>query len=72
MRQVLTISLPENLNKEMNQYMKEEKITRSDLVREAIFDYIYFKKLKHLRDKMIIKSQKSGIYTDEDVFELIS
>jgi len=52
--------------------MKEEGITRSDVIRESLKDYIYFRKLKKLRNKMIIKAQKNGIFTDQDVFDTVS
>ncbi len=57
---------------EMDTILKEEGISRSDLVREAIHDYIYFRKLKKIRDKMVSKAQASGIFNDEDVFERVS
>ena len=72
MRQILTISLPENLSEEVNDFLSRENITRSDLMREAVSDYIYFRKLKKLRDKMLIHSKGKNVFTDEDVFNLVS
>ena len=72
MRQTLTISLPQALKKEIDALVKEDGLTRSDLIRESLSDYIYFRKLKKTRDKMVTKAQKIGIYTDEDVFNKIS
>jgi len=72
MRQALTISLPEKINKELNRFIREENTTRSDFVREAISNHLYFKKLQKIRDKFIPHAQNLGIYTDEDVFNLIS
>ena len=71
MRQSITISLPEKVKKEVDYLMKEEGITRSDVIRESLKDYIYFRKLKKLRNKMIIKAQKNGIFTDQDVFDAV-
>ncbi len=72
MRQALTISLPEKTALEMDKFIKEEGNTRSHFIREAIQDYIYFRKLRKLRDKMTLKAQKNKIFTDEDVFKLVS
>ncbi|HBD94852.1 MAG TPA: CopG family transcriptional regulator [Spirochaetia bacterium] len=72
MRQALTISLPESINKQLNRYIKEENTTRSDFVREAISNHLYFKKLQKIRNKMILFAQSQGIFTDEDVFSKIS
>ena len=63
MRQALTISLPEHLNNEINDFLNQENINRSDFIREAINDYIYYKKLKKLRDKMLIHAEKNNIFT---------
>ncbi len=72
MRQTLTISLPEHMSNEINNFLNQENITRSEFIREAINDYIYHKKLKKLRDKMLIHAQKNNIFTDEDVFNVVS
>lgn len=72
MRQTLTISVPPVLKGEIDMLVKEDGSTRSDLIRESISDYIYFRKLKKIRDKMITKAQKIGVYTDEDVFDRVS
>ena len=72
MRQTLTISLPEKLKNEVDVLVKEDGINRSDLIRESLKDYIYFRKLRKLRDKMIIKAQKNGIFTNQDVYDRVS
>ena len=71
MRASLTISLPEKLKKDVDKITQEEGVTRSDIIRESLKEYIYFKNLRKLRDKMLIKAKKQGIYTDEDVFKRI-
>ena len=72
MRQVITISLPEKIKKEVDSLIKEDGVTRSDIIRESLKDYIYFRKLNKLRNKMVIKAQKRGIFTDQDVFDIVS
>ena len=72
MRQILSISLPKDLNAEITKVIREEGLSRSDLVREALSDYIYFRKLKRLRDRMIVKARARGIYSENDVFRLVS
>jgi len=72
MRQVLTISLTKALSNEVDSFINEENMNRSELIREAVTDYIYFKKLKKLRNRMLMHSKKSNIFTDEDVFDLLS
>ncbi|NOY10421.1 MAG: ribbon-helix-helix protein, CopG family [Spirochaetes bacterium] len=72
MRKVLTISIPENIEKEIDQFVKEENSSRSEVIRKAIMDYIYFKKLRKLREKMMLKAQSKKAYTDEDIFKTVS
>jgi len=68
----LTISITEELEKEINQLVKEENNSKSELIRRAIKDYIYFKKLKNLREKMMLKTDAQKVYTDEDIFKIVS
>ncbi len=72
MRKSLTISLPENLKNDVDKITKEEGVTRSDIIRESLKDYIYFRKLQKLRDKLLIKAKKLGIYTDQNIFDQVS
>ncbi len=69
MRKSITISIPEELEKEIDTATKEEGYTRSDLIRESLKDYLYFRKLNKLRDVMRLKARNQGIVTDQDVFE---
>jgi len=68
----LTISITEELEKEINQLVKEENNSKSELIRRAIKDYIYFKKLKNLRETMMLKTDAQKVYTDEDIFKIVS
>jgi hypothetical protein len=47
-------------------------ISSPRVLKKEITDYIYFMKLKKLRNKMIVKAQKNGIFTDQDVFYKVS
>lgn len=71
MRKSITISIPEEMDKEINTVIKEEGYTRSGLIRESLKDYLYFRKLNKLRDKMRLKAKKQGIITDQDVFNKV-
>lgn len=53
---------------------------RSDIIRDALKRYLSFperdrfaeKEFERLRDKMRYKARVKGIYTDEDVFKIVS
>ena len=68
----MTISLPEDLKKALDQLSEEEGVTRSDVIRESLRDYLFVRRFRALRARLVAKAQARGIYTDEDVFEHLS
>jgi metal-responsive CopG/Arc/MetJ family transcriptional regulator len=72
MRQTLTISLPEDLKKELDELSEREGVSRSDVIRESLRDYLFVRRFRALRAKMVAKAGARGIYTDEDVFDQVS
>jgi len=72
MRSTLTISLPEEIRKELDQVSAEEGVSRSDIVRESVRDYLFIRRFRALRKRMLPKAAARGIHTDEDVFDRVS
>ena len=72
MRQAVTVSLPEELAQELNKLARQEKISRSDLIRESVRNYLFVRKFRTLRRRLIVKAQARGIHTDQDVFDRVS
>jgi metal-responsive CopG/Arc/MetJ family transcriptional regulator len=72
MRESISISLPEDLKTEIDRFTRTEGISRSDLVREALRDYLFARRLRALRREMMPYAEAQGIYTDEDVFREVS
>ena len=68
----MTISLPEDLKEALDQLSEEEGVTRSDVIRESLRDYLFVRRFRALRARLVAKAQARGIYTDEDVFERLS
>ena len=52
--------------------MKTYHMNRSDLVREALRQYLYREEFRRLRRGLIPQAEAKGIFTDEDVFERVS
>ncbi len=69
MREIISVSLPKGLKKDIDAVVKAEGVSRSDIIRESIRDYIYFAKLRRTREKLILKAQSKGIFSEEDVFQ---
>jgi metal-responsive CopG/Arc/MetJ family transcriptional regulator len=72
MRESISISLPEELKDELDRVTESEGISRSDLVREAVREYLFARRFRALRQELMPYAEAQGIYTDEDVFRAIS
>jgi metal-responsive CopG/Arc/MetJ family transcriptional regulator len=72
MRNVLTISLPNKLQKKIDKIAKRRNSSRSDIIRESLKNYLFELEFEELRNKFIPKAQAKGIFTDEDVFKIVS
>ncbi|MEW5692893.1 MAG: ribbon-helix-helix domain-containing protein [Candidatus Hydrogenedentota bacterium] len=72
MRETLTISLPNKIKREIDQITREEGVSRSNIIRESLENFLYFRKLNKLRNKLIIKAQSNKIFTEDDVFNRVS
>ena len=72
MQETITITLPEETRLVLDDVRREEGVSLSELVSEAIKEYLFFRRFRLLRERMISKAQAQGIYTDQDVFERVS
>mgnify|MGYP003587296665 FL=1 len=72
MRSTITISLPEKVRAQLDRVSKTEGVSRSDLVRESIRDYLFLRQFRAIRKTMVPKASRQGIYTDQDVFDRVS
>jgi metal-responsive CopG/Arc/MetJ family transcriptional regulator len=72
MRSTITISLPAKVKKELDRVSDTEGVSRSDIVRESVCDYLFVRQFRALRKTMIDKAVKQGIFTDQDVFKQVS
>ena len=72
MIQNITVSLPEKISSDLGKIAKDEGLSNSQIVRNALQDYIFIKKFRTQRSKMMAKAQAQGVFTDDDVFAKIS
>lgn len=68
----MTISLPNDLRRQLAQAAKREGINQSEFVRKAVQDKLWRDAFNSTRRKLVAKARAMGIYSDEDVFKLIS
>ena len=72
MRSTITVSLPKEVKTELDRMSKIEGISRSDIVRESIRDYLFVRRFRALRKVMVPKASRRGFCTDQDVFDRVS
>ncbi len=71
MRESISISLPEDLKAELDEAVSVEGVSRSDVVREAVREYLFIRRFRALRQELIPYAEAAGVFTDEDVFRAI-
>ena len=71
MRESISISLPEDLKAELDEAVRVEGVSRSDVVREAVREYLFIKRFRALRQELIPYAEAAGVVTDEDVFHAV-
>ena len=72
MNQSITIRIPNEMKKELDELSKLEHKPVSDLVRESIRRYVAIRKFRELRKMVLPFAEAQGILTDEDVFNIVS
>mgnify|MGYP001327040755 CR=1 FL=1 len=72
MRTVLSVSLPEDLAKELNAFAKEMGRNKSDILKESLGLYLWDAKLRKAQKLFYSKAKAKGIITEEDMFKEIS
>jgi len=72
MRSTITISVPEQMRSELDRLSRSDGVSRSDIVRESLRDYLFVRRFRSMRKSMVSKASAKGIYTDEDVFDRVS
>lgn len=68
MRESISISLPEELKTELDEAVRAEGVSRSDVVREALREYLFIRRFQALRRELMPYAEAQGVFTDEDVF----
>ncbi|HEY4612590.1 MAG TPA: ribbon-helix-helix domain-containing protein [Bacteroidota bacterium] len=72
MKETINVSLSGEVKSALDKVTKEEGLSRSEVVREAIQDYLFVRKFRRIRATMVEKAQRKGFFSDEDVFERVS
>ena len=71
MDKIITVRIPEELDKDLLIISKEEDKPISLLVRESLRRYIKIYRFRKLREKVLPFAEAQGLLTDEDIFKII-
>jgi hypothetical protein len=72
MQEQITVFVPSELKVALEQLTRSEGDSPDELVGEAIKQYLFVRRFRTLRDRMMPKAQAQGIVTDQDVFDRVS
>jgi len=72
MRETISISVSEEIKADLDEVVRAEGLSRSDLVRQALKEFLFLRRFRALRSEMISHAQSQGIFTDDDVFDSVS
>ncbi len=69
MNRPITIRLPDDLRKILENISKKEHVPVSDVVRESIRRYVSIYQFRRLRKKVLPFAEAEGLLVDDDVFK---
>ena len=72
MQEKITLTLPRNIRSALDVVLAEEGKSANDLISQAIAEYLFFRELHLLQERLTAKAQQRGIFSEEDVFEQVS
>lgn len=70
--EILTIRVPKGTRRRLERRAKAQKLSVSQLVRRALEQDELMSSLAAARAELLPQARAQGIYTDEDVFAIIS
>ena len=72
MQETITFTLPRDVKLALDDVTRKEGISSSELISEAIKQYLFLWQFRLLRERMIPKAEAQGIRTDQDVLNRVS
>jgi metal-responsive CopG/Arc/MetJ family transcriptional regulator len=70
MSQTIVIDLAEETKAALDDAVREEGISQNEVVEKALKDYLFIRRFRNLRERMMAQSTEA--YTDQDVFDQVS
>jgi len=72
MTQMITVTLPADVQIALDELSRSEGVSRDELVSRAVKQHLFLRRFRSLRERMSAKAASQGIVTDQDVFDRVS
>ncbi len=72
MQATIKVTLPDETRLALDNLSRVEGTTPNQLITEALQEFLYFRKLRLLRDRFITKAQARGITSEQDILDNVS
>ena len=72
MQATINLSLSNDVRVALDDLARKEGVAAEDVINEAVRQYLFFRRLTLLRERLSLQAQKLGINSEDDVFRLIS
>ncbi|MEO7298515.1 MAG: hypothetical protein ABI042_08060 [Verrucomicrobiota bacterium] len=72
MKSSLTISLPEDTERDLTKAATQDGVTKDEFVSKAVKVALWRRAFRASRAELVPQARMQGILTDEDVFKIIS
>ncbi|OIN89492.1 MAG: hypothetical protein AUJ21_09670 [Anaerolineae bacterium CG1_02_58_13] len=72
MQATINLSLSNDVRIALDDLTRKEGVAAEDVINEAVRQYLFFRRLTLLRERLSLQAQKMGINSEDDVFRLIS
>jgi metal-responsive CopG/Arc/MetJ family transcriptional regulator len=70
MSETIRIELPEETKAALDEAVREEGVSANNFVAKALKDYLFIRRFRSLRERMLSKTTEP--LTDQDVFDRVS
>jgi len=72
MRETVTVSMTNEMKKKLDEIAKNESLNRSEVIKTALNQYFSVVEFRKIRNLLIPKAQEAKIFSEDDVYKLIS
>ena len=68
----ITVRIPKELSRKLRKLCREQERSASEVVRESLRRYVVVEEMERIGAKLRPYAEAQGIFTEEDVFKVVS